>query len=244
MNLKKIIKEEIGDFDWAKSVNNPNRMDTSRDYMGVWPQFEEMLSELDIPYIEGEIDGDDYEGKTWMRIRTLYFEFDVYIRFEYDQTIESGTVYWSIVDPNEDSDGDFEGRHSLVTHDYLKPIVDKLREMAEPLVEKRKHLYWGHLGESFDWVRDALDVDPEDPTTWIGKTFRLANDFRPDVSSDDPNRMLRWTVTGIVPGFQDPKNGYVYIKTTDINDGRVSSSYRYKVSTINDNIVYGNWVWD
>ena len=150
INIKKIILEEIGDFDWTESAHYPNSMDTSRDYMGVWPRFEEMLSELDIPYIEGEIHGDDYEGKTWMRIRTLYFEFDVYIRFEYDQTIENGTVYWSIVDPNEDSDGDFEGRHSLVTHDYLQPIIDKLREMAEPLVEKRKRLYWGHLGESSD----------------------------------------------------------------------------------------------
>ena len=148
--IKHIIREEINDFDWAKSINNPNRMDTSRDYMGVWPKFEEMLSELDIPYIEGEIQGDDYEGRTWMRIRTLYFEFDVSIRFEYDQTIESGTVFWSIADPNENSDGSFSGEHSLVTHDWIQPVVDKLRETVKPLVEKRKRESWGHLGESSD----------------------------------------------------------------------------------------------
>lgn len=137
MDIKQIIKEELDDFEWVRETqpSDFSNLDTTKDYMNVWPQFKKMFVELDIPYVEGIVESDDYEGSCELLLKNDYFEFEIYANFVYDEgTIETGVVNWSI--QNLKKYGYVKGQHSLVTHDWLKPIVDKLREMIINSINK------------------------------------------------------------------------------------------------------------
>jgi len=139
MNIKQIVKEEIDSFDWATNVEPDIEINLEGDYMGVWPEFEKMLSEFreGMSWIDGEVHSSDYDGNIYMRIRTNDFEFDINIHMRFNEERGDSLITWSIEDPNANSDGSDEGEYYPQTRNgdsWMKPVIDRFREMITPLV--------------------------------------------------------------------------------------------------------------
>ena len=155
----KFIREGIEDFNWVEDVESGfTKVDTTKDYMGVWPQFEKMLSELGVTNLEGEVVSYDDEGTCKLLLKSDYFEFEVHANFDY---IETNMVSWSI--QNVKNYGYVKDEYSLDTNDWLKPIVDKLKEMIINSVNKYKKM---NESEDFEWISD---IDAKLPT--LGELF-------------------------------------------------------------------------
>ena len=154
----KFIREGIEDFNWVEDVESGfTKVDTSRDYIGVWPKFEEMLSTLGVTKLEGNLETDDYDGNFTLTLKNDYFDYKIYASYNYDYSNESGTVDWYIKDLTKGRT--FKGQHRLETHDWLEPIVSKLKGL---IIESQK------MNEStdFDWISD---IDAKLPT--LGELF-------------------------------------------------------------------------
>ena len=155
----KFIREGIEDFNWVEDVESGfTKVDTSRDEMNVWPQFEKMLSELGVTNLEGEVVSYDDEGTCKLLLKSDYFEFEVHANFDY---IETSMVSWSI--QNIKNYGYVKDEYSLDTNDWLKPIVDKLKEMVIKTLNKYKKM---NESEDFEWISD---IDAKLPT--LGELF-------------------------------------------------------------------------
>ena len=141
MNIKQIIKEEMNSLGWVSKIEPDIEINLERDYMGVWPDFEKMLSEFKegMSWIDGEVHSDDYTGDIYMRIRTIDFEFDIEINMRFNEERGDSLITWSIDDPNGNSDGSDEGEYYPYTRNgdsWMKPVIDRFKEMITPLVGK------------------------------------------------------------------------------------------------------------
>lgn len=147
-------ESEENDFDWIKDVEGGyTEVDTSRDEMNVWPQFEEMLAELGVTNLEGEVVSYDDEGTCKLLLKSDYFEFEVHANFDY---IETKMVSWSI--QNVKNYGYVKDEYSLDTNNWLKPIVDKLKEMVIKSLNKYKKM--NESEDELDWIR-GVEVKPK-----------------------------------------------------------------------------------
>ena len=79
IDFRGLNESEENDFDWIRDVEGSyTKVDTSRDEMNVWPQFEKMLAELGVTNIEGEVVSYDDEGTCKLLLKSDYFEFEVH----------------------------------------------------------------------------------------------------------------------------------------------------------------------
>ncbi|MHA2405024.1 MAG: hypothetical protein ACXADH_18675, partial [Candidatus Kariarchaeaceae archaeon] len=84
--------------------------------------------------------------------------------------------------------------------------------------------------DSFGWVSDALNFNPDDPNTWVGKRFGYSDNFRRDtMSPDNPERLDTWLITGVADG----SGTAVYIKK-DGDSKTIRFSSRNLIGGIND----------
>lgn len=138
MNIKQIIKEEIDSFDWIEAANIQVNMDLSGDYLEIWPRFERMFADLGVPWLEGTIQSDDYEGSITMEIRSEDFMVDVDIEQVFTEDGEGDLITWEMYDPDEYERTKIKGSYKPSGGDYLQPVIDKLKELVVSLVDDYK----------------------------------------------------------------------------------------------------------
>jgi hypothetical protein len=63
INIRRIIKEEVDDFDWAKGETGNKIVKSDKDYWGWWRHSgSKLFNKLNIPSYEIEIKSSDYDG--------------------------------------------------------------------------------------------------------------------------------------------------------------------------------------
>ena len=141
MNIKNIIKEEM---DWIDNFKTETeiKVDTTRDYMGIWEHFENMLSELGIPWIEGDVRSDDYSGDSWMRVKTQYFEFDIEIQMRYEEERGDSRIYWSIYHTSGWTKDRDTGEYYPPGGPWVIPVVDEFKKKIIPIITRQ--IKYGH----------------------------------------------------------------------------------------------------
>lgn len=74
MDIKKIIQEEIKDFDWVKEIEPKFDVDDSKDYQGWWKHFgQSLIMDLGLYDFEGSVESCDWSG--YVRVISNYGYF-------------------------------------------------------------------------------------------------------------------------------------------------------------------------
>jgi len=101
MNLKKIIREEIGDLDWINDVKGEYDVDVSEDYWGVWGSKNGLI----LPFIKsgvqelkGYVNSNDYDGTITISLSNPLFEMIIEVEMgEYNEDKDRSLIEWTII---------------------------------------------------------------------------------------------------------------------------------------------------
>jgi hypothetical protein len=138
MNIKQIILEEIDSFDWTEPISDGSHIKVNEDYLEIWPRFEKMFAELGVPWLDGNVYSNDYDGQIMLEIRSEDFMVDVSIDQVFTEDGEGDLITYEMYDPDEYHRTKIKGSYKPSGGDYLQPVIDKLRELVQSLIDDYK----------------------------------------------------------------------------------------------------------
>jgi hypothetical protein len=81
MNIKKIIREEVDDFDWVKGETGNKIVKSNKDYWGWWEYYgSKLFNNLNIPSYDIQIESSDYDGYIQVSLSILDLKGEFYLK--------------------------------------------------------------------------------------------------------------------------------------------------------------------